>query len=87
MEKTRWLVGPEHDQAVRQRLNAALGRCGFEVRNASYGMAGSQEVSQWSAIGPAGRLEVEAETYIGLTVEGPTHLVEFAKAEFQRAHG
>lgn len=87
MEKTRWLVAPEHDLAVRQRLMAALGRCGFEVKNASYGIAGSQEVSQSSATSSAGSLEVEAETYMGLTVEGPSHLVELAKVEFQSTHG
>ena len=87
MEKTRWVVGPEYDQALRQQLRAALSRCGFEVQNESDGVAGSQELSQWSVITSSGRLEVEAETYIGLTVAGPAHLVELARAEFERAHG
>lgn len=84
METERWLVGPEHDQSLRDQLRSALIRSGFSISSTSCGVSGSQEVARWQATKPEGSLSVEAETYIGLIVEGPVRLVQQAKAEFER---
>jgi hypothetical protein len=44
-----WVVGAEYDAAVFQRLGSALEWLGYEFEKASWGVAGSQELTTWRA--------------------------------------
>ncbi len=65
-----WVVGPEHDEALFQRLGNALRARDYSLDPEAFSLAGSQTLSQWRAVGPDGTLTIEAETYVGLSVSG-----------------
>ncbi len=75
-ETKTWIVGPEYDQSIFDRLGLTLRDLGYTKSTESWGVAGSQELSRWCVDGPSGQLVVEAETYIGLQVIGPISLIE-----------
>lgn len=85
MEIIRWVVGPEHDEQVFARLGQALRSLGYELHSKDEGLAGSQEVKQWAVTGPGGLFTVEAETYVGLTVDGSLSTIEQLKGVYARA--
>jgi hypothetical protein len=78
----RWVIGPEHDSALQRNLQAALRSLGYSSAESSWSLAGSQEISTLVVRGPDGVLTVEAETYIGLVVEGSRDLVEALRAAY-----
>ena len=80
-----WVVGPEWDDALLLRLGDALKALGYRVDKHEWGVGGSQELSTWNVHGDAGALRIEAETYIGLTVTGPSRLVDAVKQHFRAA--
>ena len=65
-----WTAGAEHDETARARLRVALESLGYRPKQRWWGVGGSQEITYVELVGPAGQIEVEAETYIGLTVKG-----------------
>ncbi|HEX6690236.1 MAG TPA: GNAT family N-acetyltransferase [Burkholderiales bacterium] len=71
----RWEVADEYDFEAFARLGRALGAMGFDVQDKLSGVAGSQDYSRWELTCPEGLVVVEAETYMGLSVEGPADLV------------
>lgn len=75
MEKTVSL-GPEWDDMLRSKLKRALESLGADTIDHSWGMGDSQEVEMLAVIVDGRQLHVEAETYVGLTLSGPTDLVE-----------
>ena len=79
---SRWVVGPEHDSVLQRNLHVALQRLGYESVASSWGIGGSQEVTTLTVRGPGGALKVEAETYVGLVVEGPPPLVEALRTAY-----
>jgi len=79
----KWVVGPEYDESLFGKLGDALRNQGFKLIDKWWGVGGSQEVNQWTVSSPAGKLTIESETYIGLTVEGPTELVENVRCVFE----
>lgn len=79
-----WLVGPEYDDELLGRLRQALAVLGYSVGDVSWGVAGSQEVSEWEARSAFGSLSIQAETYVGLRVTGATQLVGEVKQCFER---
>ena len=83
MTTTTWIVGPEYDQAVFERLREALFDLGYALSGLWWGVGGSQEISRWSALRKDGEIIVEAETFIGLSVEGPAAMV----AELRQKYG
>jgi hypothetical protein len=62
-------IGPD-DEATRQRLKAALRKAGARRVGHWWGLGGSQEITRWTFVVDDGRLEVEAETYVGLSLSG-----------------
>ena len=70
-----WTAGAEHDEAARVRLRLALESLGYRPKNQWWGVGGSQEVAHVELMGAAGEIEVEAETYVGLTVKGDANAV------------
>ncbi len=75
MSAEKWIVGAEYDQALFLSLGRCLSELGYAAENKSWGVGGSQEISEWVVTGPKGTLFIESETYIGLSVSGPTELV------------
>jgi hypothetical protein len=62
-------IGPD-DDATRRRLKAALRKAGARRVGHWWGLGGSQEITRWTFVVDGGRLEIEAETYIGLSLSG-----------------
>jgi hypothetical protein len=78
-----WRAGPEYDNAIQRRLKAVLLELGFRPSNRWWGVGGSQEVSHWEFSGTLGKLTVEAETYIGLTITGHDAAVSVVRARME----
>jgi hypothetical protein len=81
-ETQHWVVGPEHDEKIFQRLGAALRALDFGLGEEWRAVAGSQDVSHWELHSPAGSLVIESETYVGLSVRGAAELVQRLRREF-----
>ncbi len=79
----KWIIGPEYDERVFRRLGGALRDLEFEIDESWWGVAGSQEVSRWELRSPYGAVIVEAETFCGLSVEGPEELVHRIRQRFE----
>lgn len=75
METEKWIVGPESDQDLFRQPGCVLQDLGFILDKKWDGLAGSQEVAQWIVESGQGKLVIEAETYLGLSVEGDRDLV------------
>jgi hypothetical protein len=73
---TNVILGDEFDDALRSKLLNTLRELG--AFNASLGMrsvVGSQDFETFEVVVDGQVLRVEAETYIGLSIEGPADLV------------
>jgi hypothetical protein len=70
-----WNASAEYDQVVATRLRSVLDALGYRAQTKWWGVGGSQEVTHVELSGPRGRIEVEAETYVGLTVSGDVDAV------------
>lgn len=78
-----WKAGPEFDNANQGRLKAVLLDLGYLPVSRWWGVGGSQEVSHWEFAGALGKLTVEAETYIGLTITGPDAAVKEVRVRME----
>jgi hypothetical protein len=78
-----WNIGPEFDGPLIARIRQFLTEFGFKQVDYWNGLVGSQEILHWEYSNPEGRLVLEAETYIGVTIEGPGPLVKKIKEAFQ----
>jgi hypothetical protein len=74
-ETETWIVGAEYDEALFEQLRSALQTLGYRMEDAMWSLGGSQELRAWEFVGPEGILHAEAETYIGLSITGPSQLV------------
>ncbi len=83
MEEATWLVSDENDEAAFARLGEALRNSGYVLGRKSWGVGGSQELSEWRLWRGDQSLHIVAETYMGLTVSGPSDLV----ANLQQQYG
>jgi hypothetical protein len=70
-----WIAAAEHDETVSTRLRAAIESLGYKPKSQWWGVGGSQEITHVELVGSGGRIEVEAETYIGLTVKGEANAI------------
>jgi hypothetical protein len=70
-----WTAGAEYDETARERLRAAIESLGYRPKEQWWGVGGSQEITHVELVGPAGQIEVEAETYVGLTVKGDSNAI------------
>jgi hypothetical protein len=69
-----WVVAAEHHAGEFKRLGSVLKALGYVLEAGTSTVAGSQEPTTWRAHSPDGSLSIEAETFVGLTVSGPSHL-------------
>ena len=87
MSTTSWVAGSEYKPEVLAKLGAAMRSLGYELHDSWDGVAGSQDIAHWEVMGPRGLLTIESETYIGVTVEGPTALVAELRRAFELTTG
>lgn len=63
------------DRETRKRLKRALRKAGARRIGSWWGLGGSQEISSATFEIHGGRLRIEVETYVGLTVMGDDEAV------------
>jgi hypothetical protein len=76
-------VGADDGEA-RKRLKRALRKAGARRVGSWWGLGGSQEISSATFRIGGGRLTIEAETYIGLTVAGDEEAVAALERHLRR---
>lgn len=70
------ILGSEFDQALKERLLNVLARMNaVNVASDEFLLAGSQEIQRKAFYVDGRTITVEAETYIGLQITGPTDLI------------
>lgn len=83
MKNERWTIGSEFDSPLVGDVRRLLLVLGYAEDSHWTGVAGSQDIAHWEYVGSKGRLILEAETYIGLTLVGPENLVIEVREAFQ----
>lgn len=73
--KKKLVLGDEHDDALRQALLACLGALGADVAARQWGLGGSQTLETMRVYLGKDLLVVEAETYVGLSIQGEARVV------------
>lgn len=84
MQAEKWVVGDKYDEAAFARLKRALDDLQYSVRDRWAGVAGSQDIQHWTAVGPSGQITIESETYVGLSVEGLPSVIADLKARYEQ---
>ena len=64
------------------KLGEVLVKLGFNLSTNWTGVGGSEEIFRWGVESNEGKLIIQAETYVGLTIEGPEEIVNKVKNEF-----
>jgi len=77
-------VGDEYDSSLLSRLRTAVASIGGTMTESFWGAGGSQEITRYEISLPDGGVEVEAETYVGLSLRGPAQLVQQLALAAQR---
>jgi hypothetical protein len=73
--KKKLILGDEHDEALRQALMACLGSLGADVAARQWGLGGTQTLETLRVYLGKDLLVVEAETYVGLSIQGEARVV------------
>lgn len=74
--RTTVILGDEFDDALRTKLlNVLRGLGGFTAGPGERLLVGSQDFEDLEVLVDGQVLHVEAETYVGLSIEGPAELV------------
>jgi hypothetical protein len=81
----RIVLGAEYDQTLCRRLLDELGARGAHEIDKWWGVAGSQDISHLEVSISGATLVIEAETYVGLSIEGPYDLVSDIAAKLSEA--
>jgi hypothetical protein len=70
------IVGDEFDDKLKARLVELLKGMGGSFSNSSSAIAGSQEIAKVLVTLGSQQIEIESETFIGLSISGDQRLVE-----------
>ncbi len=73
---TELQIGEAYDRQALRRLKDALRKAGAKRVGSFWGVFGSQEISNATFSVAGGRLRVEVETYVGITVSGDDEAIE-----------
>ena len=73
---TEIVLGDEYDDALFARLAVEIAALGGVITDKEWTLGGGQDVTVFQITLPDGNIEAVAETYIGLSLRGPTELVE-----------
>ena len=69
------ILGPEWDVELLGRLRSAVLAANGTMSEASCAVAGSQEIITYGIALPDGEVIATSETYMGLSIKGPAHLI------------
>jgi hypothetical protein len=70
------ILGNEYDDDLKSRLIDKLKEMGANPVSSDWGVAGSQEVESLSVRLRDQIVEIESETFVGLSIFGPEELVD-----------
>ena len=87
MASTTIILGAEHDATLHQALLKALSEAGATVGETQWGVGGSQELVGFSAMLDGFQLQIESETYIGLSLAGDQSTVEKVANRTRQIYG
>ena len=82
-----WTAGTEHDESARTQLRAVVESLGYRTNEQWWGIGGSQELTHVELVGPGGQIEVEVETYVGLTVKGDSRAIAVIRKAMESSAG
>lgn len=85
MDTRTVVLGPEWDQQLATRLRVVLRQLGAIEAGGEWGVAGSQELLQSDWLIDSQRVRIEAETYIGLSISGPSAVLDRIVTALQHA--
>ncbi len=78
-------LGPEWDEQLLARLRTAVIEFGGTMTEQSWLVGGSQEICSYNIELAGEQIVATAETYVGLSIRGPAHLIEKLKIAASRA--
>lgn len=85
--KKKLILGDEHDDALRQALMSCLTSLGADVAARQWGLGGSQTLETTRVYLGRDLVVVEAETYVGLSIQGEGRVVERVAAMLKARAG
>jgi hypothetical protein len=74
--KVKIQLGNEYDLELRNALAEVMKSLGAVTKSHQWGVAGSQECESWTFEFQGTDIQVESETYIGLSIEGEKDIVD-----------
>ncbi len=69
-------IGAEYDEKVWASLKTAISTLNGKINEKQWGLAGSQEIDFFEVQVEGEKLEVEAETYMGISISGSAELIK-----------
>ncbi|WP_298161345.1 hypothetical protein [Brevundimonas sp.] len=69
------VLGPEHDRRLIRAAKWALHKAGGRRIDRKWFVIGSQEIFEQRWLTASGLVTLEAETYMGLVIDGPDEVV------------
>lgn len=70
------VLGDEYDAVLRNALHIVLVRLGAVGLDKSWAVGGSQEIEVAEVELMGGKVEIESETFVGLTIFGPEFIID-----------
>lgn len=80
-------LGAEYDQQALETIRQALRRMGARRKGRLWGLGGSQVLDQYTFIVRGRELQIDVETYVGISATGPSETVEELKRLVSQAGG
>lgn len=78
MEDTKTIIlGDEYDDLLIEKLKLILKNEGGTILSKNQDLGGSQEINEYSILLNGIILKLEIETYIGISLTGPTNIIDF----------
>jgi len=79
------ILGDEYDDELRENLMICLKNMGAKIVDENWFIGGSQQIERLEVEMNTHLIVVEAETYIGLSIQGPAKIIENIKAKIELA--
>ncbi|WP_339489672.1 hypothetical protein [Pseudomonas sp. EL_65y_Pfl2_R95] len=70
------VLGDEYDAVLRNALHIVLFRLGAVGIDKSWAVGGSQEIEVAEVELMGGKVKIESETFVGLTIFGPEFIID-----------
>ena len=83
----RIVLGTEYDDALREALMGTLREFHAVVMSHGYGVGGSQEFGRLEVQVLGAHVDIESETYVGLSISGESRVIEQIAARVRQRTG